>query len=348
MKKHLSLIVASILISTSVYAMPGITKDTKKTTSTESSGSKTFNKSNVEGKNESRTKSRTFDESKTLSNSKSWAKTISKNKGYSLTKSGTLTINLDLLPIVQNRVGEMFPRSTQIKFARNVFLSDIGFRGISGDGVVSPQLYSYYTDLANTNSNVNDWDAGTDKHLKIIMISVYMMGEIVNEVAIRLKNDDSVTVYNLNEKIDEKIEEAVKYTLKRYRNGFYDMPGACYFASPKAWSCDDRKYVLELDGGGRPTLQEGNFVIFGRGLVLGKSLSMNLALGKTLSEGLQLVSADSKNRGNAFAAKKALSLVKTKGKTKNTTIALSKTLNKIVKESGDQTINRTLSTNPIK
>ncbi len=107
---------------------------------------------------------------------KQFQKTISKNKGYSLTKSETLAVTLDLLPIIQNRVGEMFPRSTQIKFARNVFLSDLGFDGISGDGVVSPQLYSYYTDLANTNSNVNDWDAGTDKHLKIVMISVYMMG----------------------------------------------------------------------------------------------------------------------------------------------------------------------------
>ena len=81
---------------------------------------------------------------------------------------------------------------------------------------------------------------------------------------------------------------------------------------------------------------------------MGQSLTMNLQLGKTLSEGLQLISADSKNRANAFAARKALTMVKTKGKTKSTTIALSKTLHKIVKETGDQTINRTLSTNPIK
>ncbi len=139
----------------------------------------------------------------------------------------------------------------------------------------------------------------------------------------------------MNKKIDEKINEAVNYVLDRYRNGFYDMPGACYFSSPKSWSCDDRRYVLELDSGGRPILQEGNFVIFGRSLVMGQSLSMNLQLGKTLSEGLQLVSADSKNRANAYAAKKALSLVKTKGKTKNTITSLSRAIDKLIKESGD-------------
>lgn len=61
MKKQLSLVVASILISTSAYAMSGITKDTKTSTSIENSGSKTLYKA------------------KKLSMSRNWSKTISKN-----------------------------------------------------------------------------------------------------------------------------------------------------------------------------------------------------------------------------------------------------------------------------
>ncbi len=348
MKKKLSLVLISLLISSSAFALPGISSDKKTGTSVESSGGKTRSHSKSIGESTGKSKTQTKDKATTLSKSKSWSKTISKNKGYSLTHSGTLAVNLDLLPIIQNKIGEMFPRSTQVKFSRNIIISDLGFNGILNDGVTSPQLYSYYTDLANTGSDVNEWGRGTAKHLKKVIISVYMMSDIISEVAMRLKNDKTLNAYNLNEKINEKIQKAVKYVLEKYRNGFYSMKGKCYFSSPKAWSCDNRKYVLELDSGGRPILQQGNFVIFGKGLVNGRSLSMNLSLGKTLSEGVQLALADAKNRSNAFAARSALSIIKSKGKTKQTTEALSKTLNTIVKESSEKNINETLSANPIK
>lgn len=347
MKKTILSLVAIVAISTSSFAA-SITNDNKSTTSAERSGSKSASRNNSNNVTESKNRSQSLDKSDTLSNSQNWSRTISKNKGYSLTKDARLAVTLDLFPIIQSKLTKMFPNDRVVQLGNNVFLTDLGFKEFGDEYATSDTVISYFNSLAASNKSVENWDKGTSLIMNYRFTELNTLAYLINEVAMRLQYDKKLTAYNLDQKIASYIYEVLPDVNKKLKSGYFNIRGECWFSSTKSWSCQNREYTLAIDERGIPSLQQGSFVIIGKGLIEGKSLSMSLTLGKTLSEGLNLASADSKSRGAVYAAKKALNVVKTKGKTKSTVIALSKTLNKLIKEGEDSSSSRSLSTNPIK
>jgi len=339
-----------ILISAaSLFAMPSINKDNKFSRTGELSGGKSFSKNESYSDTDSKSRSLSQSKSSSVANSRSWTKTLNKNKGYTLTRNGLLAVNVNVFPIIFKELRKKI-NTDMIKYAKNVQLADLGFDGMGSNGMTNNMAVNFYNSMTQRGANVNEWDddgsGKTEKDMKYVLRNLAMMAYTVDYIANRLSHDDDLNIVNIEDKIDQLIESAVEHGYKKAVAE--DIEGDCYFSTARSWSCADRWYTLELDNAGRPILNAGNMVMWSPTQVMNKSLNMSVTLGHSLSEGLSIASIDSKSRNEAEQAQKALNLVKTKGKSKTNVASLSKTLNKLLKESSDSSVNQTLSTNPIK
>jgi len=335
-------------LTINLLAMPAINKDSKYTRGQEASGSLSINKSENYGLNESKNRTVSQDKSYALSHSKGWSKTISKTKDYTLTKNGLLAANLDIFPIIYEVIAKKYRNDPHVQYTQNLNLNSLGFDDMGNDLYTDNMQINYYNSVASRNGKISDYNNNAEKQMKKVFINIYEMADIISYIAKELRQDEKLNAYNLHEKIIQHIPYAVEKMKENRDYGDYEIAGSCRFSSNRSYSCDNGRLTLEVDNAGHPTLQKGQKIIFGKGVINGRSLSLNVTLGHSLSEGLQLAEADRKSRDAVRSAKKALSMVKTKGKTKQTTRALTRALNKVVKENGDMTINKTLSTNPIK
>jgi len=340
-------IVLSIIVTTSLFAMPSINQENKSSYAAEKGGNKGYTNAKNYSESKAQNRSNSFDRALAKSKSRSWSKTISKNKGYTLTKNGLLAANLDVLPIIFDRVAVHFPNAPQVIYVQTLKLSDLGFKGMGSKYFTNNMKVNWFNSLAQRNGRVEAYEDGAERQMKYVFKNVYQLADVVDYVSKILKEDTDLNALNLEEKIDAAIPAAVKAMNRNNGYGDYDIDGKCYFISPKAWTCN-REFTLELDNANRPILAHNSKVIWGHGLVNGHSLNMSVTLGHSLSEGLQLAEADRRSRDEVASARHALTLVKTSGKTKSNLQTLTKALNKIAKQSGDRSINRTLSTNPIK
>lgn len=354
--KTIVIIFISAILTTSVYALPSVGKSVKTSGQSSRTGSKSMTSNSNYSESEAKNRTITRDFSSAKNKSKVWSKAITNSRGISVTRGGLLSMNINLIPFIFEMLADEYPHAKRISLGRTIWLANVGFTGMGNEYYTNNRLVEHYNGLPLRGANVNAYEPDqyigyspkvkVSKELKSAMSELYFLADEIDYISNKLRKDETLNVRNIDQKMEELIPAAYEKAKINAEYGDHNIKGECYFEDRKKWSCQNKEYVL--DGTGSTVLVKNMKVLYSKDQIDGKSFTLNLTLGTSLSEGVVYAIDDRRSRDNVMAIKNALSAVKTKGKTKSNSMALSKALNKMLKESADVSVDKSMNTNPIK